>query len=179
MIATSRLRLALGPSCLLGFLVSLTVGAAGGCAKVSMTNPVGGGSGGTIGSMVTIPGLTGLTVSVSPPTIALSQSNGQIVPGTASVAAVANLQDGTTLDATNKVTWILTPSLGMIQGGVLTVSTPGIFTIMATTMVRFSSYRLVNSCIWPMLEHPRQRLPARPSTPIFSITGASTAGKRY
>jgi hypothetical protein len=64
--------------------------------------------------------------------LVLTQSNGQIVPGSKQFTAEATINDGSTLDATNKVSWSLNPSLGMVQGGNATVTAPGIFTVTAT-----------------------------------------------
>ena len=89
------------------------------------------GTGGGSGVVVTIPGLARLTVSSSSQMITLAQSAGQIVPGMASFTAQATLDDGTMLDATNLVAWSLTPGLGSVTRGQVTVNTPGLFTVTA------------------------------------------------
>ena len=131
MTATTRFRLTAGPRCGLGLFICFAAATAGGCAKVSMTTPPGGSGGSTV-SVVTIPGLVSLAVSPPSATIGLTLNNGQIVPGMSRFTVQATLNDGSSVDATDRVTWSLIPALGMAQGGNVTVTAPGIFSVTAS-----------------------------------------------
>ena len=141
MIALTHARLASTPAalyptgskigCRLGcFLACVVATTALGCAKLSVTPGPGSGSGGTT-VVVTIKGLTGLTVSPSSPTLGLTQNGGQIVPGMVSFTAEGTFDDGTTKDVTGMVSWSLAPAQGSVAGGSVTVTSPGIFTVSA------------------------------------------------
>ena len=97
-----------------------------GCAKVqtSSDSPVGGGSGGSTASVglpgtiqPSIPGLKSIAVSPALQTVMLTQTGATVSPGNATFTASGTMADGSIMDVTNRVSWLLMPSNGMVNAG--------------------------------------------------------------
>jgi hypothetical protein len=119
------------PCIIAGLLTTSWVG----CAKVQQ-NGVGGGSGGSIGSVGTnppIPNLASLTVSPPTQTVTLMPNGAGQFSAMTSFTAQATLTDGSSSDATSRVNWTLDPKTAAVINGAITVGSPGIYTVSATS----------------------------------------------
>ena len=125
---TTQSRASLVPS-LASLSVLLAIAGVFGCAKVKETTP-GGGTGG-VGAPPPITGLTSLKILPDSQTITLSQS-GTALSGSATFHAQGTKMDGSTSDVSSQVGWTINPHPGNgVNGGVVNVTAPGVFTITA------------------------------------------------
>jgi hypothetical protein len=105
-----------------------------GCAGVKGNKSTGAGGSGGIGMPMPppIPDLMSLAVTPPSQTVDLGvDSNGNIASTTATFQAIGTFNDGSTMDVSGKVTWTNNyPGSLTIQSGMVTVSAPGVYSIV-------------------------------------------------
>jgi hypothetical protein len=115
-------------------LAGLGLAAGGGCAGVKQGVTTGGaGTGGNVPPPIN--GLTALSVAPPSTTVSLTMGATGITPATVNLTATGTI-NGSTQDVTSMVQWLSNLPGASVAAGVVTVSTPGSYTITAKSVVQ-------------------------------------------